>query len=472
MANDFIEMAKSIVAGVGGEGNVRGLVHCATRLRFTLKDDGRANKAAIQAIPGVIAVVQSGGLYQVVIGNTVPDVFDAIGKVSNINADGRSAPVAAAEPQVVGEGVAPPPAKAHKQLLDAAIATISGIFAPMLTALCGGGMLKGLMMVATAAGWLDPASGTHAVLNAASDSVFYFLPMLLAVTSARRFNCNPYVAMVIAGALIYPEIIALAKGGNAVTLLGISFVPINYTSTVIPIIIAIYAMSKLEKLSVSVLHDALRPFLAPMISIGVIVPATLLIIGPLATGLSSAFAGAYLWLFGVNPILAGSVFGGLWQVLVIFGLHWGLIPVMINNMAVFQRDGLTASITPAVFGQAGAVLGVFLKTRDPQLKAIAAAAAASGIFGITEPAIYGVNLRFKRPFVIGIIAGVVGGAVVAVAGAASHAMAPPGLLTLPVFMGEGFTMFLIAVACAYFGAAIVTYLFGYNDSMLEAEKKG
>ncbi|MCM5554289.1 PTS transporter subunit EIIC [Pleomorphomonas sp. NRK KF1] len=470
MSNDLNGMAKAIVAAVGGEANVSALVHCATRLRFTLKDEAKADKAALQAIKGVVAVVQSGGQYQVVIGNTVPDVFDAISKVTSINADAKPAQVQATEAAVPGEKAGT--GKTPKQWLDVAIATISGIFAPMLTALCGGGMLKGLMMIATAAGWLDPASGTHAVLNAASDSVFYFLPMLLAVTSARRFECNPYVAMVIAGALIYPDIIALAKAGDSTTMFGITFVPINYTSTVIPIILAIYVMSKLEKFSVGILHSAVRPFLGPMISIGLIVPATLLVIGPAATMLSGAFASAYIWLFGVNPILAGAIFGGLWQILVIFGLHWGLVPVMLNNMTVFKQDGLAASVTPAIFAQAGATLGVFLKTRDPQMKAIAAAAAASGIFGITEPAIYGVNLRFKRPFIIGIVAGVLGGAVVAVAGAASHAMAPPGLLTLPVFMGEGFVTFLITVAVAYFGAAIATYLFGYNDRMLEAEKKG
>ena len=467
MSNELKDMAKAIVANVGGEANVSALVHCATRLRFTLKDESKANKAALQAIKGVVAVVQSGGQYQVVIGNTVPDVFDAISKVTSINSDIKPASVKATEAPLPGETAA----KTPKQWLDTAIATISGIFAPMLTALCGGGMLKGLMMIALSAGWLDPASSTHAVLNAASDSVFYFLPMLLAVTAARRFECNPYVAMVIAGALIYPDIIALAKAGGSTSLFGITFVPINYTSTVIPIILAIYAMSKLEKFTVGILHSAVRPFLSPMISIGLIVPATLLIIGPAATSLSGAFASAYIWLFGVNPILAGATFGGLWQILVIFGLHWGLIPVMLNNMTVFKQDGLAASVTPAIFAQAGAALGVFLKTKDPQMKAIAAAAAASGIFGITEPAIYGVNLRFKRPFIIGIVAGILGGAVVAVAGAASHAMAPPGLLTLPVFMGDGFVTLLIAVAVAYFGSAIATYLFGYNDSMLEAEKK-
>lgn len=466
--SDLNEMARAIVAGVGGEANVTALVHCATRLRFTLKDESKANKAAIQSIKGVVAVVQSGGQYQVVIGNTVPDVFDAISKVSSINADGRPAPVEATETAVAGEST--PATK--KKILDLAIATISGIFAPMLTALCGGGMLKGILLVATMMGWLDKTGGNYIVLNAAADSVFYFLPMILAVTSARRFECNVYVAMMVAGALIHPSIVALAAAKKATVLLGISFVPINYSSTVIPIILSIYVMSKVEKLSIKYLHDSVRPFMSPLISVVVIVPAALLIIGPIATWLATSIAQGYIWMFGVNPIVAGALAGGLWQVLVIFGLHWGFVPIMINNIAVSGRDNFKAAAAPSVFAQAGAVLGVFLKTKDPQLKAIAGAAAAAAIFGITEPGVYGVTLRFKKPFIIAVVLSTIAGAVAAVFNAGAISMGPPGLLTLPVFVGEGFIELLISCAVVYVAAAVATYLFGYSDDMLAAEANG
>ncbi|MEF2074580.1 PTS transporter subunit EIIC [Consotaella aegiceratis] len=474
-AMDLKERARAIVAAVGGERNVVALVHCATRLRFTLKDESLAEKAKLQAIPGVVAVVQSGGQYQVVIGNTVPDVFVAIGEVSNIDSGGK-ATVEQTEAAVASESATE---EAHqsaavwtpKQFLDSAIATISGIFAPMLSVLCGGGMLKGILLVLLTLGWIDKSSGNYIVLNAASDSVFYFLPMILAVTSARRFGGNVYVAMVIAGALIYPDIIALAHDKQTIRLLGITFVPIAYSSTVIPIILSVYAMTKLEKLSNRVMHESVRPFMTPLVSIAVTVPAALLIIGPVATVLSNGLANGYLWVFGINPILAGAAAGGLWQILVIFGLHWGFIPIIINNIATFGRDSFKAATAPSVFAQAGAMLGVFLKTRDPQLKALAGAAAAAGIFGITEPGVYGVTLRYKRPFIIGVILSTIGGGVVAGAGAAAIAMGPPSLLTLPVFMGQGFVTLIVTCLAAYVGSAVLTFLFGYHDGMLPAERK-
>lgn len=470
MSEDLNKLARAIVAGVGGEDNVTALVHCATRLRFTLKDESRANKAALQATPGVIAIVNSGGQFQVVIGNTVPDVFRAIGTVSKINLDPGTPAVERTEPVLSGETKAAVPVTA-KGILDKAIAVISGVFAPMLSVMCAGGMLKGLLLVLVTAGWLEKGSGNYLVLNAASDSVFYFLPIILAVTSARRFAADPYVAIAVAASLIYPDILAAAKAKTAVTLLGISFVPISYTSTVIPIILSVYVMSKLQAVLNRSLHSAIRPFMTPMICIAIIVPAALLIIGPVATTLSAAVAKGYLAVFGVNAVIAGAIAGGAWQILVIFGLHWGLVPIMMNNIATLGRDGFKGAVAPSPFAQAGAMLGVFLKTRDPQLRAIAGAAAAAGLFGITEPGIYGVNLRFKRPFIIGVILSTIGGGVVAGAGVGAIAMGPPGLLTLPVFMGEGFTTLLITVAAVYVGGAVLTYLFGYNDAMLEAERK-
>jgi beta-glucoside PTS system EIICBA component len=468
VSEDYKQLARAIVAGVGGEDNVTALVHCATRLRFTLKDESRVNKPALQATPGVIATVNSGGQFQVVVGNKVPDVFRAIGAVSAINIDDDRVPVERAERADEGEAAKP---LTVKRVFDQFVAMISGIFAPMLSVMCAGGMLKGLMLILLAAGWLDKSSGNYLVLNAASDSVFYFLPVVLAVTSARRFNTNPYVAIAVAASLIYPDILAAAKAKTAVTLLGISFVPINYTSTVIPIILSVYAMSKIEALSNRVMHSAVRTFMTPMLCIAIVVPAALLIIGPVATTLSAAVAKGYLTVFGVNPIIAGAVAGGAWQILVIFGLHWGLIPIMMNNIATLGRDGFKGAVGPSPFAQAGAMLGVFLKTRDPQLKAIAGSAAAAGLFGITEPGIYGVNLRFKRPFAIAVVLSTIGGGIVASAGAGAIAMGPPGLLTLPVFMGEGFVTFVITCGAVYLAAAVLTYLFGYSDAMLEAEKK-
>lgn len=465
MSTDYTDMARAIVAGVGGESNVVALVHCATRLRFTLRDDGRADKAKIQSIPGVMAALQSGGQFQIVIGNAVRDVYMAIGRATGVRTDDSAPPVSDGDTAILAE--LSPAQAPRRKVLDQIISVISSIFAPMLIALCGGGMLKGVLMICVAAGWVATSSGTYMVFNAAASSVFYFLPMILAVTTARRFEGNPYVAMVIAGALIFPDMITVAQKKAEISLLGINFVPINYSSTVIPIILAIFAMSKLERFVNARMPDALKPFMTPLIAIGVITPAAFLIIGPVATVISTGLAQGYLYAFTFSPILAGALIGALWQVLVIFGVHWGLIPLTMNNLANFHRDTMKAAFAPSNFAQAGATLGVFLKTKNPQMKAIAGAAALTGLFGIVEPGIYGVNLRFKRPFIIGVVMAAIAGGFVASFNAGAIAMGVPSILTLPIFMGDGFTAFLIGCAFAYFGTALLTYLFGYHDAMLD-----
>ena len=471
--SDLTQQAKSIIAGVGGKGNIESVVHCATRLRFTLKDEGKADKAAVQGIEGVVAVVQSGGQYQVVIGNTVPDTYDAVVTELDMTAE---APVEADAAEISEDD-----AKARKaairsknsNVLNSIIQLISSLFSPLLSAMVAGGMLKGFTLVLVKLNWIDPASGNYLVLNAAGDAVFYFLPMLLAFTAAKRFKADAYVAVVLAGAMLYPTLTAAASSGTELNLLGFTLPPISYASTVIPILLAVYVMSLLERWLKSWIHSSVRPFLIPMISVAVMLPAVLLVVGPIANTIAFGLGAGYKAIFGFAPWLAGGIFGGLWQVFVIFGVHWGLVPVMLNNIVSFGQDSLTAAVTPAIFAQAGAALGIFLKTRDTQLKAMAGGAALSGIFGITEPAIYGLNLRFGKPFITGVVFGTVCGAIVMMFGAASYVMAVPGLLTLPIFLGPTmgpFIALMIMIAIAYFGTAAVTYLFMYDDSMLAAEK--
>ncbi|MEF2074656.1 PTS transporter subunit EIIC [Consotaella aegiceratis] len=472
--SDLEQQAKSIIDGVGGKSNVEAVVHCATRLRFTLKDDAKADKAAVQKVAGVVAVVQSGGQFQVVIGNTVPDSYEAVVKELDMRAEAQVEADATASAEDAAKARKANIRKKNTAWLNAIIQLVSSLFNPLLSAMVAGGMLKGLTLVLVKLGWVSTDSGNYLVLNAAGDAVFYFLPMLLAFTAAKRFKADPFVAVVLAGGMIYPTVVAAASSGTSITLLGLPVPPISYASTVIPIVLAVYVMSWLERWLKSWIHSSIRPFLVPMICIGVMLPAVLLIVGPIANNIALGLGAGYKAVFGFAPWLAGGVFGGLWQVFVIFGVHWGLVPVILNNVTTFGQDSLLAAVTPAVFAQAGAALGVFLKTRDTQLKAIAAGAALSGIFGITEPAIYGVNLRFGRPFITGVVFGTICGAIVVVAGCAAYVMAVPGLLTMPIFLGPDTGTFLIMsamVAVAYFGTAIVTYLFSYNDSMLEAEKQ-
>lgn len=447
------ELAKDILNGVGGEENVNSLYHCATRLRFKLADPKQADKEKVSKLPGVIQVVESGGQFQVVIGNEVNMVYKEINKISSLGDDDRE------ERETSSESKGNP----FNQLID----IIAGIFTPILGALAGAGILKGLLTITTATGWLTAEDGTYRVLNAAADSMFYFLPILLAFTAAKKFGTDPYVSVIVAGALLYPDITAAYNAGENLNFFGIPVILTSYASSVIPIVLAVYIISKIEPFFDRIFPSAIRRFFTPMTIIALVVPLTLIVFGPFGSYVSAWLGNGYAWVYDGSSILAGLVMGALWQVFVIFGLHWGFVPIAVNNLAVFGEDSFVALIAPAVFAQAGAALGVWLKTKNQKVKTIAAPASIAGLFGITEPAIYGISLRYKKPFIMGVIAGGIGGAIAGLSGASSVAFALPGLTTIPVFIGDGFTLFLISLAVAFLLGIVLTYLFGYNDKMAE-----
>ena len=266
-------------------------------------------------------------------------------------------------------------------------------------------------------GWLSTESGTYKIWFAASDALFFFFPLVLGYTAGKKFGGNPFITMVIGGALTHPMMIAAFNasqqpGAVSDAFLGIPVTWFNYSSSVIPIILAAWVSCWLEKQSTRLLPSSMKNFFAPLICLGVTVPLTFLVIGPLATWLSQMLANGYQSIYVLAPWLAGAAMGALWQVCVIFGLHWGLVPLMINNLAVLGHDSMLPMLLPAVFGQVGAALGIFLRTRDARQKMLAGSSVTAGIFGITEPAVYGVNLPLRRPFIFGCVAGAIGGAIV------------------------------------------------------------
>lgn len=455
----YEKLAKQIVELVGGEKNVTSLVHCATRLRFTLKDTSKANKGKLESTDGVITVKESGGQFQVVIGNTVPEVYNAIGKVSNILSENKTKDSSSDQGK-------------KGNIVGRTIDVISSIFAPLLGVMAGAGILKGLLLIASNFEWLDPASSTYIILAATADSLFYFLPLLLAVTTARKFEGNVFTALTIAGALLYPSIITLRTEGVATDFFGIPVTLMSYSSTVIPIILAVIVMSKLEKVCNRFIHESVKNFVTPLISLVIILPLTLIVFGPIGVNVGNAIADALVAAFSWSPLLAGAILGATWQLLVIFGIHWGLVPVFINNVAVYGRDGVKPAATASVFAQAGASFGVFLKTKNKKLKALSGSTTITALFGITEPAVYGVTLRLKRPFIAGIIGGAVGGAIIGQAGTQAFASGAPGLLTLPIFYGpggEGFAGLVIGIVAAFVVSAGLTYILGFEDPVEEIE---
>lgn len=445
---NYNKTAEEILKTVGGKDNVKSVVHCATRLRFHLKDERKADKEATGKVSGVIQVIESGGQYQVVIGNTVGDVYDKL------------APL-------VGDNEADDDSQETGSFFNRAVDLISGIFVPILPALIGAGMIKGMLMLAVQFG-LSAKSGTYQIWFAASDAVFYFLPILLAVTSAKKFKANVFLSLAVAGAMEYPTLVTLFNNtATKLTFLGIPVIGAKYPSSVLPIIFTIYFMSKTEHICNNYFHPAVKNVLTPLISIGLTVPVAFLVIGPVMSTLGGWLGQGYSWLYSLNPLICGVVLGALWQVLVVFGLHWGIVPIGYNNLALYGRNTINGMNGPSNFAQAGAAFGVFLKSKDTEIKEIALSSAITGIFSITEPAIYGVNLKYKKPFYIACGVSAIAGGITGAANSAAIAAGPVGILSIPVFVGKGFVPFVIAIAFAFFATAILTYLFGYSDEMTD-----
>ncbi|WP_349672316.1 beta-glucoside-specific PTS transporter subunit IIABC [Lacrimispora sp.] len=449
---NYDELAKQIVASVGGAGNVNSLIHCATRLRFQIKDSAKVDKKRLSQTEKVITVVEAGGQLQVVIGNAVGDVYDAILATSSIRA---------------GDMDTDDKKSSDKNIINMFMSTVSGIFAPILGAMSGAGLLKGLLILFTTMGWLSTEMGTYRILFAAADGVFTFLPVFLAYTSAKRFKADPFVSVAIASALMYPNITAAFAAKESLTFLNIPVVLVSYTSSVIPIILSVYVLSKLERGLRSILPDIVKNIFTPLLSLVIMVPSTFLVIGPVSDFAGKILAGGYTALVSVNPVIAGFILGLVWPAAVMFGLHWGFIPIVINNISQYGRDTLFTITGPNNFAQAGAALGVFLKTKNKKVKDIAGPAALSAVLaGITEPAIYGVTLKYKKPFFIGAFFSGIAGAITAAVGAGAPTVLGTSLLTLTGYIGVGFAGFCAACAIAYFGSAICTYLFGFSDDML------
>lgn len=454
---NYQQLGNDILAAVGGEKNVKSLIHCATRLRFKLKKLSKADKDLIEKMNGVITVVESGGQFQVVIGNSVSKVYDAIIAVTHL-ADAPSAD------RVSGSG------DDKESLLGKAIDIISGIFTPFLGALAGAGILKGLLALFVALGWMSARSGTYLIWYAASDSVFYFLPILLAFTSAKQFKVNQFVSVAIAGALIYPSLAALVGKSAGLTFFGIPVLLMSYTSTVIPIILATWLLSYLEPLLNRVIHESVRNILTPMLSLMIMVPLTLIVVGPFGTYISDGLAIGYSWLYSLAPAVAGLIMGAMWQVFVIFGVHWGFVPLMMNDLGKLGHDTLLPLLAPAVLSQAGAAFGVFLKTRDRKLKSLSGSSTITALFGITEPTIYGITLKYKKPFICAALSGGIGGVFVGAAHTQAMSFTMPSLLALPTYLGTGFTGVLIGILIAFLLAAVLTYFVGFNETVSEFDQ--
>jgi PTS system beta-glucosides-specific IIC component len=447
------ELAQEIVALVGGKENINSLVHCVTRLRFQLNDTNKADTEKVKALDGVMTVVQSGGQYQVVIGDKVDDVYNAVvsllGKQKKMVSDNRQV-------------------EHHSQqsgIWDKAVQLLSSLFMPVLGVLAASGVLKGLLTLGTTVGWLSEKSGTYMIWYAASDAIFYFLPIILGFSAGKAFKTNQFLTAIIGGALEYPTLISAYTAKTSLSFLGIPVILMNYSQTLIPIIAAAWLLSYVEKLLNRFLPKVLKMIFVPLLSLAIVVPVSFLVVGPITTWVSEGLANVILWVYGIVPVVAGFVLAGIWQLAVLLGLHWAFIPIFLNNIMTKGYDPIDAMLFCTVFGQVGAALAMTIKAKDARFKELAASATLSGILGVTEPIIYGVTIPHKKSFVMASIASAFGGAIAGFASAKMYGgFAPGGIFGIPMFISKrgvdySFIGFLISLIVALVVAFLLTMFF-------------
>ncbi|MCM1498680.1 MAG: beta-glucoside-specific PTS transporter subunit IIABC [Clostridium sp.] len=450
---DYEKLAGDIINAVGGENNIVNVTHCATRLRLVLKETPKDANAQISEMPGVITVVENGGQFQVVIGTHAKDVYGYAAQILNLgeNDSGEDAP--------------------KQSLLNRIIATMSAVFAPFVYVLAAAGILQGCLIIINLFAPSFAETGTYEVLSLMSWAPFTFLPILIAVTASKHFKCNTYVALACCGALVsssFTDVATRVAEGETIKFLGISLSETTYTSSVLPPLFLVLVLSYLEKFLEKRLPDAVKALFTPFLCILIMVPLTVLIIGPISTGVAGAIADGYNTLVKVAPPLAAAIVGGVWQVIVIFGVHWGVTPMVLANFANQGYDSFQAFQTCAVCAQMAAAIGVFIKTKNKEMKGVALSAGITGIFGITEPAIYGVTLRFKKPFICGCIAGGIGAVVASFFNSVYYVYAGlPGLLTVVnTINSENMTPFIgevIGLAISIIGSIVLVQIVGFDD---------
>lgn len=478
MASKYDGLARIIIQNVGGKSNIISVAHCITRLRFKLKDESKANKEVLESTDGVIKVMQAGGQYQVVIGNQVNDVYDAVLEVGHLNAAGA----VDEDGNAVDDGGSESGGK--KSPVSMLIDVISGTLQPTLGVLAATGIIKGLLALFDFIGLIPSTSGTYQVWYAMADGFFYFLPIILGYTAAKKFKINEFIGMAIGIALCYPamvnstagEVLGTVFGGTAFemsyyqTFMGIPVImpASGYTSSVVPIILAVAIAAPIEHWLKKVIPDVIKLFVVPFVTLVIMVPLTYLVIGPVASILCSILSLIFNAIYSipvVGGIIGGILIGAFWQVLVIFGLHWGLVPLAMINYGLMGYDTFLSPYFCVSFAQTFVVLAIILKTKNEKTKKVAIPAFISGIFGVTEPAIYGVTLPKKKPFVYSCIAGAIGGAFTGFMNTRSYSIGGLGLFGLPSFIdttGDMGITNMIYIIIAILIASVVGFALTYT----------
>lgn len=464
----YEQLAKDIIKNIGGKENINGLTHCITRLRFKLKDESIANDEVLKNMEGVVTVMHSAGQYQVVIGNHVPNVYADVCEVAGINGD------AVSEREEAPKGI-------FNKLID----IVSGCFQPVLGPMCAAGIIKGLnALLVFLLKDAYSTSGTYMVLNAIGDAVFYFMPVILGYTAAKKFKVNPIVGLLIGAALCYPtiQLSTLQSAGEAMgtlpvvgsyytTFIGIPFVAGNYTSSVVPVLVIVALAAQVQKLGKKIVPEMLQSFGVPFLVLLISLPIGLLIIGPIVSTLTDLLSQGFSNLYAFSPVLTGGLVGFFWQCLVIFGLHWALIPIAMVNLMGMGYDTILVGSFGCSFAQTAVIMGMYFKLKDKKRKGLAIPAIVSGMCGVTEPAIYGFTLPEKKPFIFSMIGGAAGGIVFSLLGAKAYTMGGLGVFGVvnyisPAGDASGMYASFACIAVSMVVGFLLTFFF-WKDTSVE-----
>lgn len=456
------DLAKNVLDLVGGEQNISGLTHCATRLRFVLKDDNKADLKALDQLEGVLKAQNSGGQVQVVIGAKVDAVYS---EVKNLTSD------------KIGELTESTDSgpKKRRNPVNVVLETIAGIFTPVLPALVGCGMIKCLATVITAMGYLE-GSGFLTIINMIGDCIFYFMPFFLAVSAANRFKTNPYLAVALAAGLMHPTILNAAAqiaetGVNSIDFLGMPILLMKYSSSVIPIILAVWIMSYVYPIVNRVIPKFLQVLLTPMIVLFIMIPVELIVLGPVGSYIGDWLTNGINSLFSTAGVLAGAILGFFKPIMVMFGMHYAIMPIQVQQVATLGATVLLPTALAANLAQAGAAFGVFVLTKSKTMKSAVASSGFTALFGITEPAIYGVTLKYKRPFFAGCLAGGLVGGFYSLVHTTANAISLPGVLAIGTYSSDRYMYVVIGCVAAVVLGFVFTLLAGIKEDTEGSKSK-
>lgn len=437
------ELAERILELVGGKENINSFTHCITRLRIIVKDVSAIQQDEIKKLD-VMGINLVGTQFQVILGGKVTDVYREFEALAGT---------------VKKTDVADAPAE-KKSIASRIIDTFTGIFTPILPAIIGAGLLKGILLFCMFFGWVSTDGDMYKLLMIFSDAAYYFLPMLLAVSTATFFNCNKFVAMAVAGILLHPDLIAMMNGDAAIHMLGVPVTKASYSSSVLPIIVTVFLMSYIERFFKKVIPSILRTIFVPLCTVFVTGFIALVAIGPAGTVVSDFLAGNFLNFYVNYGVIAGAIFAGFFPCMVLLGIHNGFTPVMVQSLATYGVEYLMGLNVASNSAQAGANFAVFLKTKNKDFKSMAGTAAVNAIIGITEPALYGITSKLKRPLIAVCIGGAAGGAIAGFFHVTATGMGTAGL---PLFLTDTFIYYVISCAVAFAVAFAMTFVLGFED---------